>query len=90
MKVISKNNFRVIIEPATWYKRGHEKHESDAQKTCEEIIESIKRHVDDIESIHWECETNTTCSFCGLAWEEDIDGEPLCCDKAQYEFNNKK
>lgn len=29
------------------------------------------------------------CSHCHNAWEEDADG-PLCCDKAQQEWNEAK
>ena len=30
------------------------------------------------------------CEFCGYTWEEDEDGEPMCCGKAQEEFNKNK
>jgi len=90
MKVIKRNNFRVVIDPELWYKEGHQRYETDAIKICNDIIDQVKRHCDDIRNIGFESDINEVCSHCGYTWEVDESGLPQCCNKAQEEFNQSK
>lgn len=88
-KVTTLSNFRVVVEPKT-HIYGIALRESTVKKDCEEIVEQIKRHVDNVHSVSLEYDTDITCSHCGYGWEEEMDGEPLCCDKAVEEFKHQK
>ena len=84
MKIIKKINFRIVIEPATY----HVQDEKYIESTCKQIVDNVKRHVDDVSSVGYKFDTEVTCSFCGLYWETDKEtGEPVCCTKAINEFN---
>ena len=96
MKKIIKENYRIIIEPnRSLYLRGLAR-EEDAERTCESIIEDIKRHVDEVESTEIIYDTEEICEFCNREWEVyDEDGEedgvifykdtPVCCTEAVTE-----
>ena len=83
MKV--RDNFRVIIEPAIigWRGRSVADVRKDAQRTCNQIVEAVRRHLDDVLNVT--VESDEVCSFCGLRYEEDDDG-PICCNAAVEEL----
>lgn len=82
-KVIEKINFRVVVEPKT-HVYGIKL--SYVEQDCKEMADQIKRHVDNVSSVSVDFDTNVTCSHCGYGWEEDITGEPLCCNAAIEEW----
>lgn len=107
MKIIKKSNFNVVVEPRRLGDYGCIRmsdrlvHGDDEQKInrlyqerCEEIVEQIKRHIDNIGYVSVECDTNEVCSHCGRDWEEsqdDIDpefpkGSPYCCNASIEEW----
>lgn len=108
MKTIKKHNFRVIIEPRRLGNFGfarmsdHLLYDSDEtiqreyEKRCEEIVEDVKRHVDNVGHVSVEWDTEEVCSYCGRSWTEsqdDLDhgfpkGSPYCCDAAVTEWNS--
>lgn len=51
---------------------------------CERIARDIKRHVDDC-YVNLSRTTVEVCADCGYDWEEDAEGIPQCCNKAQEE-----
>lgn len=59
---------------------------------CRDMEDFIRDHRsrDDI-SLEVTREYEDRCSFCGREWEEDEDGMPTCCNKAQkeWELSNK-
>jgi hypothetical protein len=56
--------------------------EKDYIDRCEEMIEQIKRHVDDVDSAYVEFDQEFVCEFCGRDWTEDSDTyNGGCCDK---------
>ncbi|WP_330349750.1 hypothetical protein [Streptomyces sp. NBC_00582] len=75
--------------------------EGDYRRRCEAIAGELRRfpHVDEV---HVACTETHFCSYCGCGWEEltaaqaanpreqldehSVEGEPVCCDKAVYEF----
>ena len=95
MKKIIKENYRVVIEPNyALYYRGEER-EEDARRTCESIIDDIKRHVDELSSVELDYDEKEICEFCLREWEvEEKDdaylkifiGQPVCCQEAIDEF----
>ena len=99
MKKIIKENYRVIIEPHyALYLRGEEL-EEDARRTCESIVEDIKRHVDEVGRVDIENDSREICEFCLREWDvyekDDLEdgivaGLPGCCNKAQEEFYAQK
>ena len=101
MKITLKENYRVVVEPnRSYWNRGDLKElEEDKRNTCESIVDDIKRHVDDIQSVDVEFDESEICEFCQRVWEiweeesEDggyIKGEPVCCNKAMDEFRTKE
>ena len=66
-----------------------------------DLIKSIKRHVDDIGHMHVLHDTTYICSHCGSEWEEwtaederldpeNIAGCPTCCAKAIEEWEQER
>lgn len=108
MKITVKNNFRVVVTPRrlgdygsirvsdTFFGRKPEDVQRDYQQRCDEIVEQIKRHVDEVGYVEIECDTEDKCSHCGSDWHvstDDMDpefptGTPYCCDRAVEEFKN--
>jgi hypothetical protein len=86
MKKTILNNFRVVITPSLW---AHEQKDPlRSRVACQNIIDDVKRHVDNISSMDIEYDTEEVCSFCGYAWDVDPEtGEPLCCSEAQGEWS---
>ena len=109
MKIIRKSNFRVVVEPrrlgdygairtSDTFCRTEEQVEIDYIQRCNEIVDDIKRHVDNIGNVSIEHDTDSICSHCNLTWEiseTDSDpnfqkGCPMCCNKAIEEWENAK
>lgn len=86
MKIIEHKNFRLCVEP--WLIGKYDA--KYAERKCKEIQSEIKRHVDDIGQMWIEHDTEITCSHCGLNWEVDETGEPVCCNEAIKEFKLQK
>ena len=102
MKITLKENYRVVVEPnRSYWTRGDLKElEEEKRNTCESIVDDIKRHVDDVNSVEVIFDESEICEFCQTEWEvweeeefEDggyIKGEPVCCNKAGDEFRIKE
>lgn len=71
---------RIIVEPNFFLVSDNRK-----ARKCQDLIDDIKRHVDDVDVIYHEVLEEATCSLCGGMWETE-DGEPQCCTKAQQEY----
>lgn len=87
-KIITKTNFRVVVEPKT---HGFSIRYSDStiESDCKEMVDQIKRHVDNVDRVYMDFDTEITCSYCGYEWELDKEtGEPTCCNKAIDEHNS--
>lgn len=109
MKITVKTNFKVVIEPRrlgnygfvsvsdNFTGRSSEQIAKDYEKRCEEIIDQVKRHVDNVGYVGIENDSSERCSHCGNDWDvlpDDSDpdwpkGTPVCCDKAIQEFKSK-
>ena len=93
MKIVTKSNFRIIIEPVT-HIYGVKLSDEEQRIDLKEMEEQIKRHVDNIGYMNVEYDTNETCSHCNLTWElseDDSDpdfpkGCPVCCNEAANEW----
>lgn len=110
MKIIRKSNIKVVIEPRglgdygcvivsdDFFGQSQQTIEKNYQQRCEEIIDQIKRHVDNVGWIGIQADENEICSHCGHSWdvsEDDSDSEfpkgtPLCCGKAIEEHLSNK
>ncbi len=56
-----------------------------------EFDEFIRDHrSQDPVSLSVESKYKDVCTHCGYEWEEDESGLPLCCDKAQVEYEESK
>lgn len=107
MKTRKQSNFRVVVEPRRLGDYGFCSmsdrliHGDDEKKInslykdrCEEIVDQIKRHVDNVKYASVECDTTEICSHCGRDWDEsqnDTDpdfpkGCPYCCEAAIEEW----
>ena len=86
MKKSILENYRVVVEPARFYRFESD---DDKKRTCEDIAEQIKRHVDGIDYVVAEWDTRYVCSHCGRNWEVDDLGVPVCCIEAQEEHSKE-
>ena len=88
-KITQKSNYRVVIEPVT-HIYGIELSKHTVDRDLSDIVEQVKRHVDNVHSVYIDYDKEDVCSFCGREWELDEEtGEPTCCDKAIYEHNEE-
>jgi len=79
-KVIEKTNFRVEVEIA--HNPWHEPEDEEIIRDLKEIVEGIKRHVDNVGSVVLAYDTEQTCEFCCNPWTEgDSPHNEGCCDK---------
>lgn len=59
--------------------------QQQAQRTVENALVEIKRHLHDLPIVgnpEWHIAVSDFCDLCGREWEEDGDGSPLCCQRA--------
>ena len=94
---IVMSDWRVVVYPRNpgdfGFARisGQDQSEDEWRRDCESIANQIERHVDGLPSAGCktavEYDSKEICTFCGYTWEEEEDGLPLCCEKAQDWFN---
>lgn len=94
----SKENYRVVIEPrrlgdfggasmslGLLYGRGpdaQKRIEKDMEARCSEMISDIKRHIDNVGSVHIDFDQEYVCEHCGAGWtEKSSTYNGGCCDK---------
>ncbi len=95
MKKIIKSNPKIVVEVKTRI-YGIELSEETQKRDLMQAKEQIKRHVDNVEDVRIEYDTDEVCSFCNYNWEvseDDSDpdfpkGTPVCCQDAIDEYNN--
>lgn len=88
-KQSNKTGVFVRVDPGLWSQLGSGKNdeinarfEKRAQSQCQDIMDEIRRHVDNVESVHMEWETEDVCSHCGDYWLEKSDQyNGGCCDE---------
>ena len=102
MKVIKKDNYRVVIEPKRlgdygivsmpdyFIESDENKRNLRYKELCDKIVEDVRRHVDNVGNIYIDFDTEEICEYCGLTWETDENGCPVCCQKAIDEYENRK
>lgn len=90
MKQVKTKNYRVVVEPRMYTYIRRYLTEEQYRRVCNEIIEQIKRHVDDVLDVQIEFDSEYTCEYCENTWEEDENGEPMCCGKAQEEWKSNQ
>ena len=87
MKVLVKENYRVIVRPVS----GIARNSREEEQLCKMILQGIERHVDDIGDAYLEWDTREICSFCNRPWEVDSeDGMPVCCNRAYEEMRREE
>ena len=80
-----RSDFRLVVRPDLW---AHEKgNEALERKACEQIRESIRRHVDGADTADIEFSTIFLCEFCG---DDSGPDEFECCDKSIEEHEKSK
>lgn len=94
MKITIKDNYRVEIIPigqeVTFITRTPERVEQLYKDVCKEMVEQVKRHIDNVADINMAFDITYYCSHCGREWDEDEKGVPACCDAAIQEFETSK
>jgi hypothetical protein len=79
-KKVNRTNWRVVIYPVDHVYLGASGRPSE-QITCDDIVKEVKRHIDDVASVHAEWDDEPVCEHCGWAWTEDSpDFNGGCCD----------
>jgi rubrerythrin len=97
MKKIIKSNPKIVVEIKTRI-YGIELSKETQKHDLMQAKEQIKRHVDNVEDVRIEYDTDEVCSFCNYNWEvseDDSDpdfpkGCPVCCQDAIDEWNKNK
>ena len=85
VKLLVRENFRIEVYPDLWIRKT-----DDAKiEYCNLIKREIHRHIDGVDGALVQWDTKEICEFCKSEWEVDETGEPVCCTKAQDEWNNK-
>lgn len=87
-------NYRVVIEPRGLGNFGsismsdglicssEEDRQRRYRERCQEIVEDVKRHVDNVGLAHVDFDTVKECEHCGWAWtESDSTYNGGCCAK---------
>jgi hypothetical protein len=89
-KVVRNINYRVVVDPRhpAWYDfcRGDADYERHFKKTCENIVEQIKRHVDDVGFIEIKHDVVATCEYCERPWTEDDPNYNQCCGRDEEDY----
>jgi len=75
------DEYRIVVIPALYRQLKEEFHPHN-QRTCEDVVKEINRHVDGIDNVYIEKEFHLECPYCHLGWEDDDDGSPMCCQRA--------
>jgi len=95
LQKVVHSNYRVEVTPdfnKWWFgEQTPEQEYARHSRQCEEIAKAIKRHVDEVSSAVFLCDTKVVCKFCecdpeptNVLFEEgDEIGMPNCCDAAQ-------
>ncbi len=89
-----ETGWRVIIEPRrigdlgyvqcsdSLLTRDEEDRRKEYLRRCEEIIQDIRRHVDNVGHVHIDIDTEDVCQFCERPWTEDsTEFNAGCCEK---------
>jgi hypothetical protein len=81
-KLSKKTNYSVSIEPRKPWIYDETNLDEQMKARCEDIVQQIKRHIDDVAWAGVVYETENTCSFCGRVWTEGGDKfNGGCCDE---------
>lgn len=82
----------VCVPPYTvgkWSRTNEEKARR-LDEWCKEFEDFVRDHrSQDPISLSVEREYQDQCSHCTSEWETDDEGRPVCCNKAQKEFEEK-
>lgn len=85
---IVHSNHRIEITPviSRWIWPANvsteEAERKNIAKSCNDMIEEIKRHIDDVDSVAMRYDTDRVCEHCGSVWTEDSQSyNGGCCDK---------
>lgn len=99
-KISGHENYRVVIEPRRLGDFGgvrvsdrmvcpdEEHRQREYKQRCEEIMEEVKRHVDNVGSVDIECDVIEECSHCGAKWTEDSNEYNGGCCEADQDAQN--
>ena len=84
MKITNIVDYTVIVEVENFGKswKSNERYLAEKRSYAEEMINEIKRHVDNVDHVYIETEYEAVCEHCGSGWtEEDSNYNGGCCDK---------
>ena len=85
MKKTRYSEHRVVVYTPTFRGIGGDLEHAEMLQRSKELAKQVDRHCDGEGPAEVLFDTNHYCSHCGLSWELDDNGAPLCCDKAQLE-----
>lgn len=89
-KVMKVENWRVEVEiPKPWFVSSKETLERAYKDAGEEVVNAIRRHVDNIGEVYVSCDESEVCSFCEYDWEVDEYGCPTCCHDGIVEWGKQ-
>jgi len=84
LKLTKQENWHVKVSP------GYYCDSKQAYSYCKRIADEIKQHCDSAGDTEIDCDTIEYCEFCKREWEEESDGEPLCCEQAVVDWERSK
>jgi len=92
-KVLVNVNVDADLSRATYYVRDMEDYAKQIEGAVKEFHDFIRDHRSmDWVTLNVNREYENQCSHCGMIWEVDSDGVPVCCDDAVNEhlIDNKE
>ena len=85
MFVVTKKLFQVVLDVPErkdlGYARGPVRTDGNRRRIAEELVRNVKRHID-VENVKLEVIDLEWCTLCDSCFQQDCDGEPLCCKAA--------
>lgn len=90
-KIVTGIHLELEIPYANYLGRELKLLSAHYEREAKDLQEFIRDHRScDQYTIHVVKETETICEFCNDEWETLDSGEPVCCTKAQEEWNEEQ
>jgi hypothetical protein len=90
-KISKRTNYSVSVEPRKPWIYDITDLDEQMKSRCDDMVQQIKRHIDDVAWVGVVWETYNTCSFCGAVWTEDgNEFNGGCCDKDMENENQQE
>ena len=81
--------YRVVVIPSLSRKMTRENHDIN-HGACRQLAKEIERYCDGWAQTYIEFSAHEKCPYCGAGWETYETGLPVCCIRAQEEWDDEQ